>query len=107
MHKWQRRWRPERSWCCRSWVRAESRRTPRRSTTWRNRFRKNWFVLLVAAIAVAGMRPDDPGLYGRLVLDRDGGLERIVEARDAGPAEGAIGLPWRRETRSGLLVSAP
>ncbi len=45
-----------------------------------------------AAVVVAGMRPADPGLYGRLVLDRDGGLERIVEARDAGPAEGAIGL---------------
>jgi len=45
-----------------------------------------------AAVVVAGMRPDDPSLYGRLLLDRDGGLERIVEARDATPAERAIGL---------------
>jgi len=45
-----------------------------------------------AAVAVAGFRPADPGPYGRLVLDRDGGLARIVEARDARPAELAIGL---------------
>jgi bifunctional UDP-N-acetylglucosamine pyrophosphorylase/glucosamine-1-phosphate N-acetyltransferase len=45
-----------------------------------------------AAIVVAGMRPADPSLYGRLVLDPDGGLARIVEARDASPAEREIGL---------------
>jgi bifunctional UDP-N-acetylglucosamine pyrophosphorylase / glucosamine-1-phosphate N-acetyltransferase len=45
-----------------------------------------------AAVAVAGMRPADLGPYGRLVQDRDGGLVRIVEARDAGPEERAIGL---------------
>ena len=45
-----------------------------------------------AAVAVAGFRPADPGPYGRLVLDRDGALVRIVEARDAGPDELAIGL---------------
>jgi len=45
-----------------------------------------------AAIAVAGMRPADPGPYGRLVLDADGGVERIVEAKDASPAEFAITL---------------
>jgi len=45
-----------------------------------------------AAIAVAGMRPTDPGPYGRLVLGRDGGVERIVEARDASPEEAAITL---------------
>jgi bifunctional UDP-N-acetylglucosamine pyrophosphorylase/glucosamine-1-phosphate N-acetyltransferase len=45
-----------------------------------------------AAIAVAGMRPADPGPYGRLVLGADGSVERIVEARDAGPAEAAITL---------------
>jgi bifunctional UDP-N-acetylglucosamine pyrophosphorylase/glucosamine-1-phosphate N-acetyltransferase len=43
-----------------------------------------------AAIAVAGMRPADPSPYGRLVLGADGGVERIVEARDASPAEAAI-----------------
>ena len=40
-----------------------------------------------AAIAVAGMRQVDPGPYGRLVMTNDGGLERIVEARDASPEE--------------------
>jgi bifunctional UDP-N-acetylglucosamine pyrophosphorylase/glucosamine-1-phosphate N-acetyltransferase len=45
-----------------------------------------------ATIAVAGMRPADPGPYGRLVCDAAGALERIVEARDASPEERAIGL---------------
>jgi bifunctional UDP-N-acetylglucosamine pyrophosphorylase / glucosamine-1-phosphate N-acetyltransferase len=45
-----------------------------------------------AAIAVAGMRPADPSPYGHLVLGADGGVERIVEARDASPAEAAITL---------------
>src|SRR5712671_2333237 len=45
-----------------------------------------------AAIIVAGMRPADPSLYGRVVLDADGGLARIVEARDATQAEREIGL---------------
>src|SRR5262249_31508330 len=38
-----------------------------------------------AAVAVLGMRPQDPGAYGRLVIGADGGLEAIVEARDATP----------------------
>ena len=45
-----------------------------------------------AAVLVAGMRPDDPGAYGRLVLDGGGRLERIVEAAEATPDECAIGL---------------
>ena len=44
------------------------------------------------AVAVAGMRPADPGPYGRLVLGEDGALERIVEAKDANEAERAITL---------------
>jgi bifunctional UDP-N-acetylglucosamine pyrophosphorylase/glucosamine-1-phosphate N-acetyltransferase len=43
-----------------------------------------------AAVAVAGMRPADPAAYGRLVLDPDGALLRIVEAKDASPEERAI-----------------
>ncbi|MBV9824824.1 MAG: bifunctional UDP-N-acetylglucosamine diphosphorylase/glucosamine-1-phosphate N-acetyltransferase GlmU [Alphaproteobacteria bacterium] len=43
-------------------------------------------------VAVAGFRPADPAAYGRLVLDGDGDLIRIVEAKDAAPAELAIGL---------------
>jgi bifunctional UDP-N-acetylglucosamine pyrophosphorylase / glucosamine-1-phosphate N-acetyltransferase len=45
-----------------------------------------------AAVLVSGMRPADPGRYGRLVLGADGGLERIVEAADATPEERSIGL---------------
>jgi bifunctional UDP-N-acetylglucosamine pyrophosphorylase/glucosamine-1-phosphate N-acetyltransferase len=44
------------------------------------------------AIAAAGMRPADAAPYGRLVLGDDGGIERIVEARDASAEERAIGL---------------
>ncbi|HTV46763.1 MAG TPA: bifunctional UDP-N-acetylglucosamine diphosphorylase/glucosamine-1-phosphate N-acetyltransferase GlmU [Stellaceae bacterium] len=48
-----------------------------------------------AAVLLAGMRPADPGPYGRLVTGRgDGEVERIVEAADATPAERAIGLCW-------------
>jgi bifunctional UDP-N-acetylglucosamine pyrophosphorylase/glucosamine-1-phosphate N-acetyltransferase len=45
-----------------------------------------------AAVAVAGFRPADPAAYGRLVLDRDDHLARIVEARDATPDELALPL---------------
>jgi bifunctional UDP-N-acetylglucosamine pyrophosphorylase/glucosamine-1-phosphate N-acetyltransferase len=44
------------------------------------------------AVMVAGMRPADPGPYGRLVVGSDGTLERIVEAKDASASERAIGL---------------
>ncbi|NNG04390.1 MAG: bifunctional UDP-N-acetylglucosamine diphosphorylase/glucosamine-1-phosphate N-acetyltransferase GlmU [Inquilinus sp.] len=44
------------------------------------------------AIVVLGMRPDDPGHYGRLVLDEAGGLETIVEYLDATAEQRAIGL---------------
>ncbi|HUC09825.1 MAG TPA: bifunctional UDP-N-acetylglucosamine diphosphorylase/glucosamine-1-phosphate N-acetyltransferase GlmU [Stellaceae bacterium] len=47
-----------------------------------------------AAILLAGMRPDDPGRYGRLVAAPDGGIRRIVEAADASPEELGIGLCW-------------
>src|SRR5947209_2856346 len=40
-----------------------------------------------AAVAAAGMRPADPGPYGRLVLSAGGMLERIVEAKDADAEE--------------------
>ena len=44
------------------------------------------------AVAVLGMRPADPGAYGRLIVGADGGLERIVEFLDATPQERAVGL---------------
>ena len=39
------------------------------------------------AVVVLGFRPADPGLYGRLIVDGDGRLEAIVEARDATPEQ--------------------
>jgi bifunctional UDP-N-acetylglucosamine pyrophosphorylase/glucosamine-1-phosphate N-acetyltransferase len=44
------------------------------------------------AIAVLGMRPAEPSAYGRLVMNSQGGLERIVEAKDANAEERNIGL---------------
>ena len=44
------------------------------------------------AVVVLAMRPDDPARYGRLVVDRDGVLSRIVEFRDADAEQRAIGL---------------
>ncbi|MEQ9121342.1 MAG: NTP transferase domain-containing protein, partial [Alphaproteobacteria bacterium] len=43
-------------------------------------------------VVVLGMRPTRPNAYGRLVLGRDGGLDRIVEFKDASPEERAIDL---------------
>ncbi|MGF1453764.1 MAG: NTP transferase domain-containing protein [Alphaproteobacteria bacterium] len=45
-----------------------------------------------AAIVVLGFRPDDPGAYGRLILDGTGALEAIVEAREATPEQLALPL---------------
>ena len=45
-----------------------------------------------AAVAVIGMRPEEPGPYGRLILGADGSLEAIVETRDATDAQRRIGL---------------
>ncbi len=44
------------------------------------------------AVVVLGFSPDDPGEYGRLVAGSNGGLEKIVEYRDANEAEREIGL---------------
>ena len=45
-----------------------------------------------AHVVVLGFRPQDPAQYGRLVLDETGGLEAIVEFRDADESQRAIGL---------------
>ncbi len=44
------------------------------------------------AVVVVGKRPAEPGNAGRLVTSDGDRLDRIVEARDAGPAELAIPL---------------
>lgn len=45
-----------------------------------------------AAVVVLGFEAADPGRYGRLVATAEGGLERIVEFKDASEAERAITL---------------
>jgi bifunctional UDP-N-acetylglucosamine pyrophosphorylase/glucosamine-1-phosphate N-acetyltransferase len=45
-----------------------------------------------AAVAVLGFHAADPGSYGRLVTDSEGGLEAIVEAADARPEDLALTL---------------
>src|SRR5262249_38811779 len=52
-----------------------------------------------AAAAVLSFEPADVAAYGRIVRDANGGLERIVEARDASPEELALG-----EVNSGIYV---
>ena len=44
------------------------------------------------AVVVLGFRPDDPAEYGRLVTAADGGLEAIVEFKDATEDQRKIGL---------------
>jgi len=43
-------------------------------------------------VVVLGMRPADPGAYGRLILDERGGLAKIVEYLDASAEERAVTL---------------
>ena len=43
-------------------------------------------------VVVLGMRPARPNAYGRLVLGPGGGLDRIVEFKDASPKERSIDL---------------
>ena len=44
------------------------------------------------AVAVLGFRPPEPGNYGRLILDDDGTLEAIIEAREASQEQLASNL---------------
>ncbi len=52
------------------------------------------------ALAVLTAEPADPSGYGRIVRDPDGTVVRIVEQRDASPAERAI-----REINTGILAA--
>ena len=53
-----------------------------------------------ADLAVLGFEAADPGAYGRLILEPDGALERIVEAKEASPAQLAV-----RACNSGVLAA--
>jgi len=45
-----------------------------------------------AGVVVLGFRPEDPGAYGRLIVDSANRLQRIVEFRDASEEERRIDL---------------
>lgn len=45
-----------------------------------------------ASVVVLGFTPPEPGGYGRLILDSEGRLDAIVEAKDASPEEAAVRL---------------
>jgi bifunctional UDP-N-acetylglucosamine pyrophosphorylase/glucosamine-1-phosphate N-acetyltransferase len=45
-----------------------------------------------AGMAMVGFRPADPGAYGRMIVDGEGLLERIVEFKDANADEKAVRL---------------
>ena len=53
-----------------------------------------------ADLAVLGFETDQPAAYGRLVIDAQGALTRIVEAKEASPEELAI-----RACNSGVLAA--
>jgi bifunctional UDP-N-acetylglucosamine pyrophosphorylase/glucosamine-1-phosphate N-acetyltransferase len=53
-----------------------------------------------ASVAVLGFEPEDPAAYGRLIVDKDGHLDRIVEYKDASEAERAVRL-----VNSGVLAA--
>ncbi len=45
-----------------------------------------------AAVSVLGFRPSHFHQYGRLIINEDGGLEAIIEAKDASPEELEVNL---------------
>jgi bifunctional UDP-N-acetylglucosamine pyrophosphorylase/glucosamine-1-phosphate N-acetyltransferase len=52
-----------------------------------------------AAIGVLGFRPADAAMYGRLIQNSDGTLERIVEFKDANAEERRVGF-----CNSGIMI---
>ncbi len=52
-----------------------------------------------AAIGVLGFNPTDPAMYGRLIRNADGSLERIVEFKDATEEERKVGF-----CNSGVMI---
>jgi len=52
-----------------------------------------------SSLTLLSMKPDEPALYGRIVRGSDGRLERIVEAKDATPAQLEI-----KEVNAGIYL---
>lgn len=63
-----------------------------------------------ATLAVLAFEPDEPGAYGRVILNADGGVDAMVEAKDATPDQLAVRLcnagimAVRSEALFGLLA---
>ncbi|HAH10748.1 MAG TPA: bifunctional UDP-N-acetylglucosamine diphosphorylase/glucosamine-1-phosphate N-acetyltransferase GlmU [Alphaproteobacteria bacterium] len=56
-----------------------------------------------ADVVLMGFRPPDPAAYGRLILNAEGGLDDIVEAKDCTPEQLKIGFV----NAGGFVLSAP
>ncbi|NNC72743.1 MAG: bifunctional UDP-N-acetylglucosamine diphosphorylase/glucosamine-1-phosphate N-acetyltransferase GlmU [Sphingomonadaceae bacterium] len=52
------------------------------------------------ACVVLGFRPDDPLAYGRIIVDKAGRIDKMVEHKDASPQERAVNL-----CNSGLIAA--
>ena len=52
------------------------------------------------AVVVVGFRPDDPLMYGRILAQPDGSIDKMVEYKDATPEERAVNL-----CNSGLMAA--
>jgi len=54
-----------------------------------------------ALVAVLGFRPSDTAVYGRILADAEGNVSKMVEYKDASPAEREVNL-----CNSGVIVAA-
>jgi bifunctional UDP-N-acetylglucosamine pyrophosphorylase / glucosamine-1-phosphate N-acetyltransferase len=55
-------------------------------------FEASFAAQAATGMAMIGFRLADPGVYGRMILDNEGLLDRIVEFKDAKPEERAVTL---------------
>ena len=63
-------------------------------------FEGSYAAQATAGMAIVAFEAKDPSAYGRVILDRDGMLDRIVEFKDANPTERAVTL-----CNAGLLAA--
>ena len=63
-------------------------------------FEASYAAQATAGMAIVAFEAKDPSAYGRVILDRDGMLDRIVEFKDANPTERAVTL-----CNAGLLAA--
>jgi bifunctional UDP-N-acetylglucosamine pyrophosphorylase/glucosamine-1-phosphate N-acetyltransferase len=61
---------------------------------------RDYHVAKGASLSLISFTPEDMGAYGRVVRNEQGGVERIVEARDLTPAEAGIS-----EANAGMYIT--